>query len=185
MYKNIRLIFGKWTSGLLIVYFLVNMSSCSSDCRQLDALFDQVAGKETISIADWDMMTGNLINNRVVYRDCAPGLYNSDDLNNEYLLARIVSAASKNNRNTGLSRQLTLSLLNEHVKNHILRGDSFQQTQTRFEDFSNEYRDLISSGYPELYSGNEYGSELFNEIYDSHIISPRLYLERQRKHGLL
>lgn len=178
MHKNISVIFGKWIPGLLIFYFLVNLSSCSSDCRQLDALFDQVAGKEIISIADWDMMTGNLINNRVIYRDCSSGLYNSDDLNNEYILGRIVSAANENNRNTGLSRQLTLSLLNEYVNKHILRGDSYHQTQTRFEEFSNEYRDLISSGYPELYSGNEYGSELFNDIYDSHIVSPRLYLER-------
>jgi uncharacterized protein YciU (UPF0263 family) len=178
MHKNISVIFGKWIPGLLVFSFLINMSSCSSDCRQLDALFDQVAGKEIISIEDWDMMTGNLIHNRVVYRDCASGLYNSDDLNNEDILERIVSAANKNNRNPGLSRQLTLSLLNEYVSKHILRGESFNQTQTRFEAFSAKYRNLFSAGFPELYSGTEYISELFSEIYDSHIVSPRLYLER-------
>jgi hypothetical protein len=178
MHKNNSVIFGKCMTGFLAFALLINLTSCSSDCRQLDALFDKIAGNEIISYGEWVMMTENLVNNRVVYRDCDRGLYNSDDLNNEVILDRIVSAADKTNRNPGFSRQLTLSLLNEYVNNHILRGDSFQQTQTRFEAFSGKYRNLFSSGFPELYSDNEYVSELFDEIYDSYIVSPRLYLER-------
>jgi hypothetical protein len=178
MQYTFQLLRGKFVCNLTTLLVLIIFSSCSSDCRKLDAVFGQIAGREAVSVGDWEWLTGELQNNRSIYEDCDRGLYNNGKPDREAILGRIISSAAKNHRNPAFSRELTLALINETVSDIIPGGAGLQEIQNRFERFILNYQNLFSVYFPELYSGNAVSSELFTGIYDSHIISPRLYMER-------
>jgi hypothetical protein len=169
-----RLIFGLYSLVLIVAIF----SSCSSECRRIDAIFNQIVLKDTVLEDDWQSLIRDLENNRGLYESCSGNLYNNATLDTEAILARISSVANKNSRKPAFSRELTMGLMDQIVHSQAVNGAGLHQIKDRLQSFTGYHQNLFAGHFPELYSDTRYASDLFSELYDYHVISPRLYLER-------
>lgn len=179
MQKIVQSVTGRYFAGLsVLIPAILIVSSCSSNCRNIDALLDQTAAKESIQLNDWNNLVENLEKNQAEYQDCDGSLYNEKQVNKGAVLERISSLSGKYDRSPRLGKEVTIGLIDEQVQPYINEGAEFEQVKDRLENFISGYETLFSESFPELYSLPGYTDTLIADIYDSHIISPRLYLER-------
>ncbi len=152
--------------------------SCNSGRRTLNELFESIADKPEISATDWDMLIRKLEKNRTSFQKHADFLFDGASVDQQAVIDRVIIVSGSIGQSPAFSRNLTTHFIDEKIRSLILDGSNFRQAQDETEGFISSNRSLIYASYPELYDDPEYKVAVLNDIYNAHIISPRLYLER-------